>query len=488
MNEIDELRSELDKYKKFNNQRFDTLHALVVDLRRASIGATKPLHVQVGHSKIGSIIMQQIVKTTMKRFFEKIYKGAFYMSTNAFRFREEDGSPKDSFIRMHLRRTGLLVGYRRNAEGKEDEHGNPTNWFASAFPCAGVGAFNGRETSEEHDMPLLDNVTREYDYPARDLVSVKDKYGVPCLAKNFPKQMNVRAEIESDFYGHSAAFDMYWHRDRGLVKGHEGTLNAMYGSPTKEYNILYWIHAPSNNNSGIELANGWSGTEVIGEGHIGGRHVKVAVKVEHSSRNFMHIALIGEDTKSIDIDVADVNRWLLNDAWDMINNSEGGKRVMKELGEHAPIKPDGELMFDGGELGTEIWFSKPDNSTTTIDWRKHQVSIDGVDHDLFEPERCAVCAPADGVVKTEVEGDTVSAPDSDDVERDSDGFEVLRMKVGDIHDIVDGIKIEHLGDHTNVCKEHGTFPNLQVEALEVGDTIITYTTEFESDFLHIYVS
>lgn len=500
MNELEELRNEIDRYQQTNNIRFNRLENLVnqlaeaIDIPKVVMKAVTLNDVIHPKPLIGNTEMN-IARATVDNRFAKIYANGFFGTTNAFRFGIKDGSPKDSFIRMQVKPDGLLVGYRRNAENTEDSYGNPVETFASAFPCVGKGAFNGRECSDEYDMPILEGVKREYDYDARDLLKVQEKHGLPVLAKDFP-QMNVRAKFESNMYGHSAAFDMYWHRtDKGLVEGHDGTINAIYGSKTKEFNILYWIHSPSNNNAGIELANGWSGAEEIGEEIIGGRKTKIGLKLEDANGNkFLYICLVGEDTKGIDIDVTAINDWLLNRAWDLITNSEAGKRILNRMGDDAPQPPSGDLAYCGGTLGTEIWFSHPDGTISQFEWTQIDIEIDGDVHSLFEArdyplsqkeDDCATCEPADFQDEKTGEADGIV---KQEIEVDDDGIRILRMKVGDIEDIVDGNKIDHLGDDNSVCKEYGTYPNLQVEALSSGETIITYLTEFEADYLHVIVS
>lgn len=316
---------------------------------------------------------------TMNRF-DKLYENGFYLTTNAFRFGTRDASPPDSFIWMDTEQGKLVMRYKRNAQFKTDHWGNSTNDFAAAFICGGVGAFNGRECSYEHEIAKLPGgVKREYDYEARDLIAVRKRVGLPVYAKSFP-ELFVRAKIESDFFGHSAAYDMYWHHtDKGFVSGHKDTINAMYGSKTKAYNVIYWIHAPSNNNAGIELANGWSGAAKIAERNIGGRNVQVALKQEKANNNnFLQIALIGEDTKEIEIPAHEINEWLMRDAWDTINRSSVGQTIMRQMGDQAPIQPHGRMAFGGGTLGNEVWFSDPDDSETEIVWDRFEFEVNGV--------------------------------------------------------------------------------------------------------------
>jgi len=317
--------------------------------------------------------------------FDKIYENGFYLTTNAFRFGTKDASPPDSFITMDTRQAKLVIRYKRNAQFKTDHWRNSTNDFAAAFSAGGVGAFNGRECSYESEIPKLAGVKREYDYEARDLVEVNRRVGLPVFAKSFP-EMYVRAKIESDFRGHSAAYDMYWHHtNQGFVSGHNGTINAMYGSKTKAYNVIYWIHAPSNNNAGIQLANGWSGATKIADRTIGGRNVQIALKQETANgNNFLQIAVIGEDTKEIEIPAHEINEWLMRDAWGTINRSPVGQTIMRQMGDHAPIQPHDKMAFGGGTLGNEIWFSDPDDSETEIVWDRFEFEVNGVVYTPWE--------------------------------------------------------------------------------------------------------
>ena len=235
---------------------------------------------------------------------------------------------------------------------------------------------------------------------------------LPTFAKSFPK-LFVRGKIESDFFGHSAAYDMYWHHtDKGFVSGHKDTINAMYGSKTKAYNVIYWIHAPSNNNAGIELANGWSGAAKIAEKRIGGRNVQVALKQEKANNNnFLQIALIGEDTKEIEIPAHEINEWLMRDAWDTINRSSVGQTIMRQMGDQAPIQPHGRMAFGGGTLGSEVWFSDPDDSETEIVWDRFEFEVNGITYvPWVEPHMVA----NDGTIAPKY-GHPIVAPEDPDV-------------------------------------------------------------------------
>lgn len=414
--------------------------------------------------------MSNVIRTNDTDHFPKLHKKGFFICANAFRFKKEDGSPPGSFIRIACNNGSLNMSYKRNAENTEDDYGNPVSSFASAFMCAGVGSFNGRETSYEYEMPLLEGVKREYDYPARDLEKVHEKVGLPAMAGQFP-QFNISAKLESDFYGHSAAIDMYWHNlDRGLMSGYDGTLNAMHGSKTKSINVIYWIHAPSQINGRGGPANGWTGGEKLADINLSGKNLVVLGKRERASGNdFLQIALVGENQREIDVSISEVNNWVLTDLWRVINNSPAGKRLLAEMGDNAPKEPHGNLGFDC-TAGSEVWYSKPDDSISSIIWRDFYFDINGqrytpwadpqtVDQKVFMPDQ--------------------QQSENSDSQSDGDKPPKLALKkvkvfVGEKEIVTSSptAQITHLGNDNGCCCEASRDP-LKIEGLRKGKTIIT---------------
>ena len=94
---------------------------------------------------------------------------------------------------------------------KRDVKGQPNvNSFVPAFPAWVLGSLNGREASGMFSNPQLEDLKRQYDYPAFDLTEVAKTVGLPSRLRDL-QEFKVRAKLSGTFYGSSAFLDLYLH-------------------------------------------------------------------------------------------------------------------------------------------------------------------------------------------------------------------------------------------------------------------------------------
>lgn len=318
-----------------------------------------------------------MIKATPEKCYETEYtKSGLLLATNAYMFTQNNASPEDSYIKMQAKGKDLHVMWKRDAEGKRDKWGNPTNNFVAAFPCLVQGTLNGRETCKVDDQKKLKG-KRQYDYPAYNLEQVADIYGAPVMLKNL-SSASISAKLEGDFYGANGFLDMYLHDTTypGHLPGYEGTINGITGSPTKGFNINLWLKYPEQMNGSNPLANGWSGAVPIKLCHIDSRNVQVCLKIERVGDNeFAYISLVPESCLNVKWCIKTIMDWAQRDLSSILKNSAQAQSMLKTM-KNPPTEVRGDLVLCGFHLGTEIWWSRG-NKESEIIWRNPELEING---------------------------------------------------------------------------------------------------------------
>ena len=317
-----------------------------------------------------------------------------FAAANAFRFGWKDAAQKGDFIKMSVDQYKAIIEYRRNAKGRKDSYGNPTQSYASAFPLFCYGTINNRECwGEEDGTPRLKPlVKRDYGYPAYDLKHVNKNLGVPCTLETIPKDLSVELKVDCDFVGCNGMLDMYAHGE--VLKGH-GLLNGGTGYRSKVFNLNYWWHRPVEQNGGSSLGNGWTGAEKVGDWHVDGRNIECGLKLETVGDNeFLYVSIVQDDTKHLKLNIYQVWHWFQTTGWPAISKHRTFKKIARRM--QQPPTFSEFLVLCGLHMGNEIWWSDPSVQSNTIEYSRIMVTCRGETHSLLTGDAVsgAVSPPA----------------------------------------------------------------------------------------------